>query len=142
MEYSLNWGLSQVGLPLIVTTCTDDAGIIRNLCFLIDTGSTDNILFNFVYEHFQKSFKPLDERGFIMGFDGKPHETLKIEMTFNFENKNYTSLFSVLSASDGIKPIQDESGIQIHGILGIPFLYENEWILNFEKFTIGTNITP
>ena len=47
MEFPLYWGLQKTGLPLIVVTCTDDTGITRDLCLLIDTGSTNNILFSF-----------------------------------------------------------------------------------------------
>ena len=92
MEFPLHWGLQKTGLPLIVVTCTDDTGTTRDLCLLIDTGSTNNIMFSFVYEHFQKNFKSLDKQGSIMGFEGQQHETPQIEATFDFEGKNYTCL--------------------------------------------------
>ena len=66
MEFPLYWGLQKTGLPLIVVTCTDDTGTIRDLCLLIDTGSTNNIMFSFVYEHFQSELQSLagsDPRG-------------------------------------------------------------------------------
>lgn len=126
MEFPLYWGLQKTGLPLIVVTCTDDTGTTRELCLLIDTGSTNNILFSFVYEHFQKNFKSLDKQGSIMGFEGQQHETPQIEATFDFEGQNYTSIFSVLDVSDGMKHIQEESGVQIHGVLGIHFW----WIMS------------
>lgn len=61
-----------------------------------------------------------------MGFEGQQHETPQIEATFDFEGKNYTSIFSVLDVSDGMKHVQEESGVQIHGVLGIHFW----WIMN------------
>lgn len=139
MEFPLRWGLQKTGLPLIVTTCTDDAGTVRNMCFLIDTGSTNNILFSFVYEHFQKSFKSLDEQGSVMGFEGQQYETPQIETTFNFEGQSYTSVFSVLDVSDGMKHVQEESGVQIHGVLGIHFLVDYEWIIDFNELKILNN---
>ena len=123
MEFPLYWGLQKTGLPLIVVTCTDDTGTTRELCLLIDTGSTNNILFSFVYEHFQKNFKSLDKQGSIMGFEGQ----------------NYTSIFSVLDVSDGMKHIQEESGVQIHGVLGIHFLVDYEWIIDFNELKILNN---
>lgn len=139
MEFPLYWGLQKTGLPLIVVTCTDDAGTARNMCFLIDTGSTNNILFSFVYEHFQESFKSLEKQGSIIGFEGQQHETPQIEATFDFEGKSYTSIFSVLDVSDGMKYVQEDSGIQIHGVLGIHFLVDYEWSLDFEKLLIVFN---
>ena len=112
MEFPLYWGLQKTGLPLIVVTCTDDTGTARELCLLIDTGSTNNILFSFVYEHFQKNFKSLKEQG---------------------------SIFSVLDVSDGMKHVQEDSGVQIHGVLGIHFLVDYEWIIDFNELKILNN---
>lgn len=39
MEFPLAFGLQKTGLPLIVTL-----GRLKNLCFLIDTGATHNVL--------------------------------------------------------------------------------------------------
>lgn len=47
MEFPLTYGLRKTGLPLILTS-----GKLKNVCFLIDTGSTHNSIFSFVYEHF------------------------------------------------------------------------------------------
>lgn len=41
MEFPLALGLEKIGLPLIVTS-----GKLKNLCFLIDTGATHNVLLN------------------------------------------------------------------------------------------------
>ena len=65
-------------------------------------------MFSFVYEHFQKSFKSLDKQGSVMGFEGQQDETPQIEATFDFEGQNYTSIFSVLDVSDGMKHVQEE----------------------------------
>jgi hypothetical protein len=71
-----------------------------------------------------------------MGIEGIYQETPIIEATFNFEGVDYTSSFSVLEASDAMQQVQKETGIQIHGILGVQFLLENKWILDFKKLTI------
>lgn len=131
MEFPLIFGLQKVGLPLILTSSK-----LKNLCFLIDTGSTHNVLFDFVYNHFKDEFKLLEGAHRTMGIEGHYKETPIIEATFNFEGIDYTSTFSVLDASEAIKQVQEETGIQIHGVLGIPFLMENKWIIDFNKFII------
>ena len=131
MEFPLAFGLEKTGLPLIVTS-----GKLKNLCFLIDTGSTYNLLFDFVYEHFKSEFKLFEGTYRTMGIEGHYKETPAIEATFNFEGKDYTSTFSVLDASEAIKQVQDETGIQIHGVLGVQFLIENKWIIDFNKYDI------
>ena len=126
MEFPLTFGLQKTGLPLILTS-----GKINNLCFLIDTGATHNTLFDFVYEHFKSEFKLLEGAYRTMG-----KETPIIEAIFNFEGRDYTSTFSVLDASEAIRQVQDETGIQIHGVLGVQFLIENKWIIDFEQMRV------
>lgn len=131
MEFPLTFGLGKTGLPLIITS-----GKLKNLCFLIDTGATHNVLFSHVYEHFKDEFKTLDEKQNIMGIEGHYEETSIIEATFNFEGIDYTSIFSVLDATDVVQQIQEETGMQIHGILSTNFLLENKWIIDFENLII------
>lgn len=131
MEFPLAFGLEKIGLPLIVTS-----GKLKNLCFLIDTGSTNNSLFSFVYEHFKDEFKLLDVTQKIMGIEGHYKENPIIEATFNFEGTDYTSTFAVLDATDAIRQMQEETGVQIHGVLGIQFLIENKWIIDFETYSV------
>lgn len=131
MKFPLIFGLQQTGLPLILTS-----GELKNLCFLIDTGATHNTLFDFVYEHFKNEFKLLEGTYRTMGIEGHYKETPIIEATFNFEGKNYTSTFSVLNASEAVKQVQQETGTQIHGVLGTQFLMENQWIIDFETYNV------
>lgn len=128
LEFPISFGLQKIGLPLIITS-----GKLKNLCFLIDTGSTHNILFSYVYEHFSDEFKILNNTQNIMGIEGEYKETPIIEGTFNFEGKDYTSTFSVFNATNAVVQVEEETGVQIHGILGIQFLIENKWVINFDK---------
>ena len=104
MKYLLHHTISKVGLPLIVTSTKP------SLCFLIDTGATNNVIFSFAYEHLK-----------------------------SVGNIHTTSIYSVLDSHKAVATIQNETGIQIHGILGIPFLTQNKWILDFNKLTIKTS---
>lgn len=129
--FPLTFGLQKTGLPLILTS-----GKLKNICFLIDTGSTHNTLFDFVYEHFKDEFKLLDSTYRTMGIEGHYKEIPVIEATFNFEGVDYTSTFAVLDASEAIAQVQEETGVQIHGVLGVEFLLENKWIINFEQMKV------
>lgn len=128
MKFPLTFSLNKIGLQLIITS-----GKLKNLCFLIDTGATHNFLFTYVYEHFKDEFKNLDGKQFLMGIEGHCKETSIIEATFNFEGNEYTSTFSVLDANEAMRQVQEETGIQIHGVLGIQFLMDNKWTINFDK---------
>ncbi len=131
MKFPITYGFQKVGLPLILTS-----GKLKNLCFLIDTGSTHNVIFDFVFDFYKDEFTLIDENKSIMGIEGKLTETLTIEATFNFDEKDYTSTFSVLNASEAVKQIENETRIQIHGIIGIEFLLENRWVIDFNDYTV------
>lgn len=71
-----------------------------------------------------------------MGIEGEYKETPIIEATFNFEGNDYTSIFSVLDAFEAVTQVQEETGVQIHGILSTDFLIKNKWILDFETYNV------
>ena len=131
MRFSLNFGIEKTGMPLILTS-----GKKKNVCFLIDTGSTYNTLFSFVYEHFKDDFCIIEEDQKTMGIESRFQDSTTVEGTFNFDGTEYTSTFAVVKANDAIAKIQEETGVQLHGILGIPFLMENKWKIDFEKMIV------
>ena len=131
MNIPINLPLNKVGVPLVVTTSSP------NLCFIVDTGATNNIIFSFVLDALNNEYKPIEKTLSIVGINGSPVNVPQIEVPLYFENIKAITIFSVLDASPAISQIQSESGIQIHGILGIPFLTQNEWILDFKQLTIS-----
>ena len=134
LEFPISFGLQKTGLPLIITS-----GKLKNLCFLIDTGATHNVLFTYVFKHFKNEFRMLDEHQSTMGIEGNYKECPTIEATFTFEGIDYTSTFTVLDATNAVTQIQEETGVQIHGILSTDFFIQNKWIINFDKLIISTN---
>lgn len=119
-------------MPLIVTSSKP------TLCFLIDTGATHNVLFSFVYAELQhlSSVLELNNDTTLMGIDGSTKHVSQVRGTIAFEGKQSDVTFSVVDATEAISMVQNESGIQIHGILGMPFLIENKWILDFKKLQV------
>ena len=134
MEYPIHYGLEKAGLPLILTTDNP-----KNLCFLIDTGSTNDVIFDFVYEHFKDYFTLTVESQNVMGIDGSLKPTIIVNADLQFEDLRYKAPFVILEANDAITQVQAETGIQIHGILGTPFLIENKCLIDFDKLIIKSN---
>lgn len=130
MKLPIEYSLNKLGLPLIVTTSKP------NLCFLIDTGATHNIVFSYVYEEISQYFSALQDTSCLMGIEGSQQEVSQVEASISFDNRESRVTFSVMDANAAILQIQKESGIQIHGILGIPFLTRNKWILDFDTLTV------
>lgn len=131
MYYPIHYGLEKAGLPLILTTDNP-----KNLCFLIDTGSTNDVIFDFVYQHFKDYFTPTAESQNIMGIDGSFKSSFIVNADLQFDDLRYKAPFVVLEANNAINQVQAETGIQIHGVLGIPFLVENKCLIDFNRLTI------
>lgn len=129
-KYSLKRGIESAGLPLVVTSSKP------HLCFLIDTGATQNIIFSFVHDYISSSCSILESSAKIIGIEGVTKEAMQIKANMAFDDKECSVIFTILEANDAVKEVQEESGIQIHGILGIPFLIAHGSILNFNNLTI------
>ena len=124
-------GLPQVGLPLLIVKAQ-----AKNLCFLLDTGSNINVLDRRVAEFFQLSGGTAKQRQF--GIDGELRTTDIVELAFSLEEQEYKANFSVMDLSSAFGKVEEESGIQIHGLLGCSFMEQQKWILDFEKLCLYT----
>ena len=133
IEYNkilLQKSLTQVGLPLILVKAQ-----AQYLCFLLDTGSNINVLDKKVAEFFQLSGGTAQQQQF--GIDGTLQTTDVVKLTFSLEEREYKADFSVMDLSSAFGKVEEESGIQIHGLLGCSFMEQQKWVLDFEKLCLA-----
>jgi hypothetical protein len=128
MNYSLSEGLLKLSMPLVTARV---CGI--NLTFLIDTGSTHNVIASFVYEQIKNGFIVTGQSNKVMGVDGKYQDVNIVNTTLEIEGVEIKTKFNVVDMSDAVLQLQDETGMQLHGLLGIPFLMDNKSIIDFTK---------
>lgn len=122
-------GLPQIGLPLLIVKAQ-----AKNLCFLLDTGSNINVLDKRVAEFFRLPAGSTQHRQF--GIDGTLQITDVVKLTFSLEEREYKADFSVMDLSSAFGKVEEESGIQIHGLLGCSFMEQQKWVLDFEKLCL------
>lgn len=134
MNHSLSEGLLKLSMPLVKARV---CGV--NLTFLIDTGSTHNVIASFVYEQIRNAFMITGESNKVMGVDGKYQDVIIVNATLEIEGVELKSNFNVVDMSDAVMQLQDETGLQLHGLLGIPFLMDNKCIIDFGKQEITIN---
>ena len=118
-------------LPLLIVKAQ-----VKNLCFLLDTGSNINVLDKRVAEFFQLSGGTAQQQQF--GIDGTLQITDVVKLTFSLEEREYKADFSVMDLSSAFGKVEEESGIQIHGLLGCSFMEQQKWVLDFEKLCLYT----
>ena len=134
MKYSIAAGIQNLSMPLLNVKIAN-----MKLTFLIDTGATHNVIASFVYEQMRDAFVLLNDKNKIMGVEGNSKETPVVEAHVIIAETSMQTKFSVVNMNDTIIQLQDETGLQLHGFLGIPFLMDNKCILNFcnQEITIG-----
>lgn len=101
----------------------------------MDTGSTCSLIDSTVVEYFKDIVEPVGDYC-ISGIEGTKHKVDMIILPCNFEGQIYKPKFCVRPLLDAFKGIEDESGIQVHGLIGTDFLLENQWIVDFRTLTL------
>lgn len=134
MKYSIAAGIQNLSMPLLNVKIAN-----MKLTFLIDTGATHNVIASFVYEQMKDAFVLLNEKNKMRGIEGNSKEAPIVEALVIIAGAGIRTKFSVVNMNNTIIQLQDETGLQLHGFLGIPFLMDNKCILNFcnQEITIG-----
>ena len=130
MTFPLNYGLSKTGLPLIVVKIFE-----HDICLMLDTGSNRNIIDNRIYDHFKEKLNQPATSSEVYTLNGTT-TGITIEIPFSFEKNNYSEPFICSEIADTFDKINEESGIQIHGLLGNNFFLKHGWVLDFDKVTV------
>ena len=128
MNHSLAEGIQKLSMPLVTAKVYG-----HNLTFLIDTGSTHNIIASFVYKQLQDAFMVTGRSDRMMGVEGQYQDVITVNATLEIEGVELKSDFNVVDMSDAVMKLQDETGLQLHGFLGIPFLMDNKCVLDFQN---------
>lgn len=101
--------------------------------FLLDTGATSSVINRECLESLA-SYKELNSTSWIMGFDGNRHKTLVVEVPLYYKNSKFTSNCQVFDMTNAFKTIKEESGVNLHGILGNDFFIKYKYIIDFKDF--------
>ena len=101
-----------------------------HMLMLVDTGSTNNILFDYVYEQVKDVLKPVEGEWRITGINGKVEDTKCVEGNLPFFGKEYPMHFLIGKGDAGMK-LTEETGLPVCGIIGTLFMVEHGWVIDF-----------
>jgi len=130
MNFPLTYGIYKTGLPLIVVKLFGN-----DVCMMLDTGSNRNIIDHRIYDHFKDRLKQSEISSEVYTLNGTS-AGITIDVPFFFENNFYHEPFLCTETSETFDKINEESGIQIHGILGNQFFLKYGWVLDFDRVTV------
>lgn len=103
----------------------------KKLNFLLDTGSNISYINNSLLPllDYEKIEKEMD----IIGIEGNKMNSQFCKLSVSYKNQLFEEEFSTADLEKAFNIIKQESGVQIHGILGSKFFEKYKYVLNFKE---------
>lgn len=116
----------------VITFMSDNT----KLNFLLDTGSNDS----FINESVVKSLncKMLNTVSEVIGIEGKKIKNNNCELQIKYKDYEFNTQFNIINLDESFNLIKQESGVQIHGILGSLFFQKYKYVIDFESLIAYT----
>jgi len=118
--------INETGFPFITVT----EGTFKGLCFLLDTGSENNILFKSAYKCVKKGMTLTNKQSTLMGIEGKENIVSIARANISFCGIEHHTSFLLVDAPDTVKGMFDKKGLTMAGIIGIDFMLAHRWVID------------
>lgn len=126
-EISFREAMDLVGLPVITFYNGD-----RKINFLLDTGSNISYLNKSVVSSLV--VESTGEESNIIGIEGNRVNCKICKMIIRRKNQEFEEEFSIADLDKAFRIVREESGVQIHGILGSRFFEKYKYALDFKDY--------
>lgn len=104
----------------------------KKLNFLLDTGSNLSYINSSVLNSISCNKSNKDSMDTI-GVEGNKVKVDFYKIKVSYKNQEFEEDFAARNLDDAFSVIKEESGVQIHGILGSLFFQKYKYILDFES---------
>ena len=125
-KISFKEAMDLVELP-VVTFYNGD----KKLNFLLDTGSNVSYINSSVVPALD--YQEVDKEMDIIGIEGNKVGSKFCKMTVAYKSQKFEEEFSITDLDEAFAVVKQESGVQIHGILGSKFFERYKYILDFKE---------
>lgn len=125
---SFKEAMDLVELPIITFYNKD-----KKLNFLLDTGSDLSHINKSILPNL--SYKEIEDSTNITSIGGIQQTLGCCEMEIYYKKQKFIDKFFVNDLDDAFGTIKNETGVQVHGILGSKFFAKYKYILNFDTLT-------
>lgn len=113
-------------LPVATFNCNR-----KKLNFLLDTGSNLSYINSSVLPLLDHEI--IDGESSVIGFEGNEVSTGSCRITVTYKRKRFEEEFNIADLDTAFKVIKQESGVQLHGILGSRFFEKYKYIIDFKN---------
>lgn len=126
-EISFKEAMDLVELPVITFYNGD-----RKINFLLDTGSNISYLNKSIVSSLV--VESTGEESNIIGIEGNKVNCKICKMIIRRKNQKFEEEFSIADLDKAFRIVREESGVQIHGILGSRFFEKYKYVLDFKDY--------
>lgn len=126
LKMSFKEALDLVELPVVTFVNKN-----TKLNFLLDTGSSQSLI-NESMLPFLETKESVDSM-YVMGTDGNRIMANLCTMKVSYKTQEFEHNFAIKNLDDAFGVVKQESGVQIHGILGSDFLQKYKYVLDFKE---------
>ena len=103
----------------------------RKLNFLLDTGSNVSYINSSIISLLDH--KKTDKKMDTIGIEGNKVSNQFCKMSVTYKNQVFEEEFSIADLDEAFSVVKQESGVQIHGILGSKFFERYKYVLDFKE---------
>lgn len=123
---SFKQGLDLTDLPIVTFQQGD-----QKLNFLLDTGSNNNIIHSKVLDKIQ--YTPTNVSSDLFGVEGNKQEVKFCKITISYKDSNFEYDYAICDMTQAFDTIKNESGVNLHGIIGSKFFCKFQYVLDFKE---------
>lgn len=127
-KISFKEAMDLVELPVVTFYNSD-----KKLNFLLDTGSNVSYINNSIISLLDH--EKIDKEMDTIGIEGNKVSNQFCKMSVAYKNQVFEEEFSIADLDEAFSVVKQESGVQIHGILGSKFFERYKYVLDFKELT-------
>lgn len=104
----------------------------KKLNFLLDTGANNSIINKSVIKDLD--YKECTENLDTFGIDGEVKPSMPTcTMEVKYKDNSFEDTFTILNMDSAFRQVKEDSGVQLHGILGSLFFQKYEYVIDFKS---------
>ena len=130
-SFSLKESLDLCNLPVITFTMNN-----IKLNFLVDSGSTNSLIDKSLQKELNISEFSGDVQG-VYGVGGNTETSAGYKVKVSYMEHAFEGIMFPVDLQTVFKKFKENTGVQLHGILGTDFLQRYKTVLDFDKLKVN-----
>lgn len=110
----------------------------KKLNFLLDTGASYSVINEAALEGMK--YEETGEGGTYTGIEGITKEGVYVKINVGYKTQVYQDDFQVADMNEVFGQVKQESGINLHGLIGSSFFQKYKYILDFKELVAYSKV--